>query len=102
MLKETNPVKLENKHDRACARLARIARGDTVHGGARALTIAKRCKYKKIPAHDIVSDVYGASNYSCGEWGAYECPECREAHLGTEAALNCCAHIEIEDEENEE
>ncbi len=94
-LKETNPKNLENKHERACARLARIARNDTVFGGARALTIANRCKYKKIPADVIVSDVYHRSNYSCGEWGAYECPECGQTHLGTEAALNCCNFDEI-------
>lgn len=94
-LVEASPSELGNRHDRACAKLARIARGDTVHGGARALVLAKRAEALGVnfPARDIVSDVYGASNWSCGEWGAYECPECGSAHLGTEAALNCCGVV---------
>jgi hypothetical protein len=97
-LKETSPKNLTNRYERACARLARIARNNTVFGGASALLIAKRCKFKIFPADEIVSDVYRASNYSCGKWGAYECPECGQAHLGEDSALGCCAW----DEENEE
>lgn len=94
-LKESSPSKLTNRYEKACARLARLARGNTYFGGASALVIAKRCKYKKFPAMEIVSDVYGASNGSLGEWGAYECPECGQTYLGTEAALNCCSREEI-------
>lgn len=91
-LKEVSPKKLTNRHERACARLANIARHDTVFGGAKALTISHRCRFKRIPAGEIVTDVYHASNYSCGKWGVYECPECGQAHLGTESVLNCCVN----------
>ncbi len=91
-LKEANWRKLHDPHERACCKLANIARHDTIHGGAKALVIAKRLygMGSKIPADEIVGDVYSASNYSCGEWGAYECPECGSVHLGTEAAHKCC------------
>jgi hypothetical protein len=103
-LREANPAQLYDRHDRACAKLARIARGDTIHGGARAMVLAKRLEamhtairdHSGVPAMEIVSDVYSASNYSCGEWGAYECPECGSVHLGTSAALQCCAESEGE------
>ena len=52
------------------------------------------CSDSRVPANEIVSAVYSASNYSCGEWGAYECPECGTAHLGTEAAYRCCSQVE--------
>lgn len=91
-LKEVHPNKLDNRHDRACAKLARIARGDTIWGGAKALVIAKRAEAMGVqfPALAVVTDVYHASNYSCGPWAAYECPECGTVHLGEESALNCC------------
>lgn len=97
-LREANPSKLYDRHDRACAKLARIARGDTIHGGARAMVLAKRLEAmgSKVPADQIVGDVYSASNYSCGEWGSYECPECGSAHLGQSAALACCQEMEVE------
>lgn len=97
-LKEAHPDELYDRYERACAKLARIARGDTIHGGARALVLAKRLTKLRstIPAEDIVSSVYAASNYSCGEWGAYECPECGSAHLGTEKAYACCSEVEEE------
>lgn len=104
-LKEVSPKILTNRYERACARLARIARNDTVFGGARAMVLAKRFNLKEVPAGEIVSDVYAASNYMCGEWGVYECPECGQAYLGTKAALNCCVELEYftrQDELNEE
>jgi hypothetical protein len=51
----------------------------------------------QFPAEQVVGDVYSASNYSCGEWGAYECPECGSAHLGTEKAYQCCQPDEGEE-----
>jgi hypothetical protein len=96
-MKETSPNNLEDKTERAIAKLARIARGDTVHGGARALVIAGRMKRAKFDADAVVSDIYSRSNLSLGEYGAYECPECGGAYLGTEAALNCCAASLYED-----
>ncbi len=98
---EVNPSKLFNRADRACAKLARIARGDTVYGGVKALVLAKRLNRMgtKLPVDAIVGDVYAASNYSLGDWGAYECPECGCAHLGRDAALQCCS-ADLEDSED--
>ena len=96
-LKEAHPDTLRTPYERACAKLAQIARHDTIFGGARALVLAKRMDARKgatVPANGIVSDVYAASNYSCGEWGAYACPECGQSHLGTEAAYRCCQEPE--------
>lgn len=99
-LKSVPASSLNDPHQRACARLARIAVCDTIFGGTRALRIAARCKYKKIPAEEIIGDVYSSSNGSAGEWGAYECPECGQVYLGTEAAYACCAE-NFADEEND-
>ena len=101
-LKEVSSRRLTDPYERACARLARMARSDTVFGGCRALMIAKRMDKRKgaqVPAVEIVSAVYAASNYGCGEWGAYECPECGQAHLGTQAAYACCQEREEFDRE---
>lgn len=102
-LKEAKNLSDLTRDERATVKLARIARRDTIHGGARALVIAKRMNRAKIDANAIVSDVYHGSNYSLGEHGAYECPECGCVHLGTEAAFNCCANQEnwAEVDENE-
>jgi hypothetical protein len=48
------------------------------------------------PANEIVSSIWAATNYSYGEWGAYECQECGSAHLGRESAYRCCAEQMIE------
>ena len=90
-VKETSWASL-NRHDRACARLARIARNDTMFGGARAMVLARHAEALGVtfPASDIVSDVYGRSDGTCGEYGAYACPECGQAYLGRDAAYACC------------
>lgn len=95
-LKEANPSDLYDRGDRACAKLARIARGDTIHGGARALVLAERAERIGVhfPASEVVSEVYSLSNYTCGRFGAYQCPECGRASLGQDAAYACCAHTE--------
>ncbi len=100
-LKEASPSRLFDRHDRAVAKLARIARVDTIHGGARALVLERRliAMGSDVPDTGVVSSVYGASNYSCGEFGAYECPECGTAHLGTERAYACCSQQEEEEME---
>ena len=98
-LKETNPNNLTNRNERASARLARIARGNTYFGGASALVIAKRANKKLFPAEEIVADVYAGSE---SKWMAYECPECGQAHLGEESAIGCCALMEEWAEVNEE
>ena len=72
------------------AKLAQIARLDTINGGARALVIAK----EKPELAYIVSDVYSLSTGKHSEnFEAWECPECGCAHLGKEAAFSCCACV---------
>jgi len=101
-LKEAHPSKLYDRTERACAKLARIARADTVFGGAKALVIADRLDRmgSRVPAQAVVGDVYAASNYSCGEWGAYACPECGTAYLGPDKAYACCDPDNPDKEEN--
>lgn len=91
-LKETHPKNLTNRHNRACAKLARIARANTYFGGASAIVVAKRLKAmgSDVPGDEIVSDIYSKSNLDLGEWGAYECPECGNAVMGKQNAINCC------------
>jgi len=98
---EANPSELTDRSERATAKLARIARGNTYLGGASALVIAKRLERMgcKFPALECVSDIYSRSNGSLGEYGAYKCPECGCVHLGQSAALNCCAESDFEDNE---
>ena len=96
-LKEAKSAKqLYDRGERAIARMARMARMDTINGGARALVIAKRLEAmgSRQDYGEVVSWVYRHSNYSCGPYGVYECPECGSAHLGTEAAYACCAMAE--------
>lgn len=84
---------LSNRDDRASAKLALIARNDTIYGGAKALLIAKRLNAMRsnVPADEIVGEVYSLSNYTCGRFAVCECPECGSAHLGAESAAQCCA-----------
>ena len=95
-LKEAHPNELSDRAERAIAKLARVARCDTVYGGAKALVLAKRLNgmNSNVPANEIVGDIYAASNYSLLEWGAYQCPECGNAHLGRDKAFACCQPIE--------
>ncbi len=91
-LKEVPPSYLDDPVERNTARLARIARGNTVFGGASAIGIAERMEKRgsKVPAMDVVRWVYSHSNYSVGPYGAYACPECGQAWLGEEKAYACC------------
>ena len=101
-MKPVSWTKLSDPIERATARLAAIARQDTIHGGAMAMVIAKDGWFEgeymrkdKFPvgfdANSIVSDVYSAST---GErhpvHEAWECSECGQAHLGINAAMECC------------
>lgn len=89
--------RLADRHERGCARLARIATSDTINGGARALRIAARLERmgSPIPGDEIVSSVYSASTGRADPtWSAFECPECGSAHMGVDAALQCCAPTE--------
>ena len=92
-LEEGAPADLTDRAERECAKLARIARGDTVHGGARAMVIAKRANAMgcRFPADEVVSEVYSLSNWTCGRFGVYRCPECGQSYLGMDAAYNCCS-----------
>jgi len=88
---------LETQHDRACARLAMIARLDTIIGSCKALMLSGRSGYKNFPSGQIVSDVYGASTGKHHpEWEAWECEECGYARLGKHEAAKCC--VEDNDE----
>lgn len=86
-----------SREERAQARLARIARNDTVFGGARALTLAGRAHELgvKFDAHAVVSDVYCRSDYEVGQqFGTFECGECGSIHFGFESAACCCTERE--------
>lgn len=94
---------LEDRHDRACARLAARARGDTIMGGASAMVIAKRAGLKRFPAMQIVGDVYGASSGMWSPtWEAWYCPECDLVHLGQSAASDCCKERDFEESDPSE
>lgn len=88
--------------DRAKARLAGIARTDTLYGGARALTLIRHLEEGRLTfdeqwarsldrftAQSIVSEVY-ASDQPSRNYSAFECGECGSFHLGYEAAAQCC------------
>ena len=91
-LKELSPDTLHDSRERTIAKLARIARCDTVFGGAKALVLLRRLQ--RSPNHGdysaAVCEVYSRSDGTVCGHGAYECPECGSAHFGTEAALLCC------------
>ena len=97
------PKNIYDRCDRACARLASIATWDTIFGGAQAMVIARRMSNwlkTGVPAEEIVSDVYSRSSGRTSErWGAWECDECGQTHLGREAAAECCTHVEELEEE---
>jgi hypothetical protein len=80
------------RDERAIAKLARIARNDTVWGGCRALLLARRLNSLKsnVPATEIVSHVYGLSDGTCGRFTCFQCPECGQSYLGKEMAWQCC------------
>lgn len=81
---------LATPYGRACAKLAEIARHDTIYGGASALVIARRMDSRKcaaVPAVLVVTDIYTGRRAA---WTPYACPECGQAYLGKGGALNCC------------
>ncbi len=94
--------------ERAISKLALLARGDCIHGGASALTLADRLTFGKlrfedkqyqqpdVSYHDIVSAAYASSTGEVTQYLPYECPECGQARLGETAALECCANIDDE------
>ena len=72
------------------AKLAQVARLDTINGGARAFVLAK-----KMPNLEwVVSDVYSRSTGKHSTTlEAWECPECGQSYLGQEKVFACCAEI---------
>ncbi len=81
--------------DRAIARIARLARLDVIHGGAKALVLAERAERMRLPlAHklrDAVDLVYGVSSYHLpAELDVWECTECGTSYVGFRNAEDCC------------
>lgn len=97
--KEAHPDKLTDPIERAIAKLARIARWDTINGGTRALVLLDHMKrspnYDRY--HTAISNVYAFSNRTVCGHGAFECPECGNVVFGIEAAYTCCT---LEDPES--
>jgi hypothetical protein len=92
---------LQDREQRAVARLAAMARRDTIDGGSGALVLAKRAdrlgfKSCCMSALAVVSIVYSNST-GCHhrELEAWECQECGQAHLGQDDAYACCAIREL-------
>lgn len=87
-----NAVDLPDRHQRACAKLAMMARIDARVGGARALVYGKRLKgmRSQVPVDEIISDEY--SGRGASKWTVTACPECGTAHLGYAAAAECCSN----------
>jgi len=115
-LKPAHFSDLYSVETRNTAKLAAMARADTVHGGASALVLAERIdKGSKLPfehsvfrhgfadnasASEIVNHVYSHSTgRPCERFEGWECSECGNAHLGKDSAFACCAPCE--DSENE-
>jgi hypothetical protein len=101
--KSVHYSKLANRIARQTARFASVATSDTIHGGARALSLAKHLDRFRVnfsdgvSAREIVSHVYGNSTgRTCERFGAFECRECGCVSLGLEMALACCAETEEE------
>jgi hypothetical protein len=84
--------------ERNTVRLADRATNDTIWGGVSALILAKKADklgvafVDGVSARDIVHDVYSRSTGRSSErFSAWECPECGQAHVGQESALQCCS-----------
>lgn len=93
-MKPAHYTTLTNRNERTRAHFAARARANTIHGGASALTLAKRAE-RMGSTNDpvsVVSDVFSAStgrhHHALEAW---ECRECGQAYLGQDAAQQCCA-----------
>ena len=69
------------------ARLAGLARLDTIHGGAAALVLAEKTPSLAWVVSQVYSESTGRHSKTLEAW---ECPECGNAHLGQDAAFQCC------------
>ena len=77
---------------RVAARLALIARADTIFGTFRAGRLLERLT-RSPHAHiyeDAVISVYHASNWTVVGHAFYECPNCGSVHYGEDNAWGCC------------
>lgn len=90
-------------HELNRVRLAWEAVGDTLFGGCNALRRVNRIRslFGARAADEwesIVADVYHASTgRPHPTYGAWECPECGQHHVGLEAAAQCCASDDEEE-----
>lgn len=100
-LKESHPDNLPDREQRAMAKMARIARCDCWHGGARAMVLAERLSAmgSRINYDSVVSEAYASNTGRAASYLAFECPECGCAHMGEDAAFACCAFDESDSEE---
>lgn len=85
-----------NRDGYKVARIAAMARIDTIYGGAKALRVARHCT--RWDASSVVADVYSASTGKHHtDHEAWKCPECGQVWLGQSDALLCCNPVELED-----
>lgn len=97
-----NSKNIEDRHDRACARLAHVATCDTILGGTSALVKAKRLErmHCRFPALSVVQDVYSRSTGRQSlVFGAWECGECGETYVGRETANACCQEDDYQEDD---
>ena len=85
-MKEGNWQDIADPDDRAVARLANLARNDTIDGGCAAWVLAEKVRdgvgfhnwaYRnciRVAGLEIVREVYSLSNRTCGQYGAVVCP----------------------------
>ncbi|MHC4977188.1 MAG: hypothetical protein ACYTF7_11370 [Planctomycetota bacterium] len=91
---EGEPKAISDRTQQAEARLCRIARGDCIHGGARALRISKRAASMRFIEADfegVVGSQYHLDWNISPTFGAIVCDECGQTHQGVQAAHECCA-----------
>ena len=100
-LKECSPRALHDRTERAQAKLARIARVDCWHGGAKALVLANRLERmgSQIDPQAVVSAAYTNTRGNARQYLAYECPECGSPVQGADNAYQHCTEQQMEGEE---
>ncbi len=86
---------LENRVERATARIAGIAWRDVNFGGAKALVFLNRLKALKSPNvyeyESAVNAAYSSQDGTAAAFTPWECPECSQTYLGQDKAIQCCA-----------